>query len=100
MRAIVWGGLVCGILDITAAFAVYGYFGAQPLRLLQGIAAGLLGPRAFSGGSVTALLGLVCHFFIAFCAAAVFVTASRWLPFLIQYTILSGASFGIAVYFS
>jgi len=49
--AIVWGGLVCGVLDITAALVVYGYFGLRPLRLLQGIAGGLLGPRTYGGGS-------------------------------------------------
>jgi hypothetical protein len=44
LLAILWGGLACGVLDITAALLVYGYFGAKPLRLLQGIAGGLLGP--------------------------------------------------------
>jgi hypothetical protein len=36
------------------------------MRLLQGIAAGVLGSRSFQGGLPTALLGLFCHFFIAF----------------------------------
>ena len=42
-----------GALDITAAFIVYGYFGLEPMRLLQGIAGGLLGPRTFTGGLTT-----------------------------------------------
>jgi hypothetical protein len=53
-------------LDITAAFVVYGFFGVKPLRLLQRIASGLLGSRAFKGGFATALLGLLCHFAVAF----------------------------------
>jgi hypothetical protein len=97
--AILWGGLACGVLDITAALVVYGFFGARPIRLLQGIAGGLLGPRAFSGGLATALLGLVCHFSIAFSAAAVYVGMSRLLPFLVEQTVLAGVLYGVAVYF-
>ena len=41
--AILWGGLICGTMDITAAITVYGQFGLKPVPLLQGIAAGLLG---------------------------------------------------------
>ena len=56
-------GLVSGALDITAALIVYARFGTLSVRLLQGIASGLLGQAAFQGGLATALLGLVCHFF-------------------------------------
>ncbi len=86
-------------MDITAAFIVYGFFGAKPVPLLQGIASGLLGPRAFQGGLATALLGLLCHFVIAFGAATVYFVASRALPFLIQNAVISGALYGVAVYF-
>jgi hypothetical protein len=99
MRAVLWAGFACGVLDITAAFIVYGFFGAKPVPLLQGIASGLLGPRAFQGGLATALLGLLCHFAIAFGAAAVYFAASRAIPFLIQNAVVSGALYGVAVYF-
>jgi hypothetical protein len=99
LPAILWGGLICGVLDITAALVVYGYLGAKPVPLLQGIAAGLLGPRSFSGGLATAALGLLCHFFIAFSAATVYFMASRWLPFAGNHAIVSGAIYGVAVYF-
>ena len=46
LPAIGWGGLIAGILDITTAFIRW----RPPVRLLQGIASGLLGPRAFQGG--------------------------------------------------
>lgn len=99
LPAILWGGLICGVLDITAALVVYGFFGAKPIPLLQGIAAGLLGPRSFSGGLATAALGLLCHFFIAFSAATVFFIVSRWLPFAVNHAIISGALYGVVVYF-
>jgi hypothetical protein len=99
LLAILWGGFACGVMDITAALTVYGYLGAKPLRLLQGIAGGILGPRTFEGGIATSLLGLACHFFIAFSAATVYFAASRGLPFLVQHAVLSGALYGLAVYF-
>src|SRR6266849_7535424 len=99
LLAILWGGFACGVLDITAALVVYGFLGAKPVRLLQGIAGGLLGPRTFDGGLVTALLGLVCHFVIAFSAAAVYFAASRRVPFLVQHAVVSGALYGVGVYF-
>jgi hypothetical protein len=99
MLAILWAGFACGVLDITAAFVVYGFFGAKPVPLLQGIASGLLGTRAFQGGLATALLGLLCHFVIAFGAAAVYFAAGRAIPFLIQNVAVSGALYGVAVYF-
>jgi hypothetical protein len=99
LLAILWGGLLCGVLDLTAALVVYGYMGAKPLRLLQSIAAGLLGPSTYNGGTATALLGLLCHFVIAFSAAAVFVSASRLAPFLVRHAVLTGVLYGIAVYF-
>ncbi len=78
LPVILWGGLSAGVLDISAAFIRWG----KPVRLLQGIASGLLGPRAFQGGKGTAALGLVLHFFIAFSAAAVYYAASRRLAIM------------------
>jgi uncharacterized membrane protein YagU involved in acid resistance len=73
--------------------------GAKPLRLLQGIAGGVLGPRTYQGGIATALLGLALHFTIAFGAATVFFIASRAFRFLIDHAVLSGILYGISVYF-
>jgi uncharacterized membrane protein YagU involved in acid resistance len=98
-KAIVSAGTICGIMDITAALVVYGTMGAKPLRLLQGIAGGVLGPRTYTGGIATALLGLALHFVIAFGAATVFFIASRGIRFLLDHAVVSGALYGIAVYF-
>ncbi len=97
--AIGWAGFVCGTLDITAAFVVYGFFGARPIPILHGIAAGLLGPRANLGGLATAALGLACHYFIAFSAATVYYGASRCLPLLVKHAAICGILYGVAVYF-
>jgi len=96
---ITMAGLTCGAMDITAALLVYGYLGAKPLQLLQGIAGGVLGPKTFQGGAATAALGLLLHFVIAFGAASVYFAASQALPILLQQAALCGVLYGIAVYF-
>ena len=91
-------GLIAGILDITSAFVIAGIKGTGSIRMLQGIASGLLGQRSFEGGMATAGLGLAIHFLIAFTAAAVFYVASRKLSFLTEHAVVSGLLYGIAVY--
>jgi uncharacterized membrane protein YagU involved in acid resistance len=85
-------------LDISAAFGTWAARGIKPIRILQGIASGLLGPKSFNGGWETATLGAAFHFLIAFSAAGVFYAASRKLTFLTRRPILSGVLYGIAVY--
>jgi hypothetical protein len=94
LPAILWGGLIAGILDITVAFIRWG----NPARILRGIAGGLLGPSAFQGGAGTAALGLALHFSIALSAAVVYYAASRKLAFLRQRAVVWGMFYGIAVY--
>jgi uncharacterized membrane protein YagU involved in acid resistance len=67
--------------------------------LLQGIAGGVLGSTTYSGGVATALLGLLCHFVIAFGAATAYFALSCAMPFLIRHAVVCGALYGIAVYF-
>jgi len=83
-RAIGVGGLACGILDISAAIGQYALRGVPAIRILQSVAAGLLGREAYSGGVPTAALGLALHFVIAFTAAAVYYAASRRIPYLVR----------------
>jgi uncharacterized membrane protein YagU involved in acid resistance len=97
-RAILTAGLVVGVLDISSAFVIAGIKGTGSIRMLQGIASGLLGQRSFEGGMATAGLGLAIHFLIAFTAAAVFYVASRKLRSLTEHAVVSGLLYGIAVY--
>lgn len=91
-------GLIAGILDITSAFVIAEIKGTGSIRMLQGIASGLLGQRSFEGEMATAGLGLAIHFLIAFTAAAVFYAASQKLSSLTQHVVVSGLLYGIAVY--
>lgn len=97
-RAIFWGGLLAGILDITAAFVNSGLQGRSPMWVLQSIASGPLGADSYKGGIRTAALGAVLHFLIAFVAAAVYCVASRKFKLLVLQAVVCGLLYGVAVY--
>jgi hypothetical protein len=97
-RAILTAGLVVGVLDISSAFVTWWQRGVGARRGLQGIAAGLLGANSFDGGLVTAGLGLLLHFFVAFVVVIVFYLVSRKIEFLTLHAVASGALYGICVY--
>ena len=93
------GGLVAGTLDIVYACAFWALKrGVPPTRILQSVAAGLLGQASFEGGARTAALGLVLHYFIALSMAiAYYVVAGRW-PLLWRRPVLCGAGYGLLLY--
>ena len=97
-RALLWGTLIVGTADILDAFIFFGLRGIRPVRILQGIASGILGRDAFSGGAATAALGALLHYFIAFVIVRVFLAASRRLPDLARRPWLYGPLYGLVVY--
>jgi hypothetical protein len=98
-KAIFLAWLVAGCLDISSAFAIYLSKGIALTRGLQGIAIGLLGREtALHGGTATALLGLLLHFFIMLCWVLVFFAVSRLLPVLRKHPVISGIVYGPIVY--
>ena len=57
--AIFWGGLACGVFDITQACVAWGIQNhLPPTKIFQSVASGLLGLKSFQGGAKTAALGL------------------------------------------
>ena len=97
--AIAWATLIAGVLDISSAFILAYPKGVGPIRVLQGVAAGLVGREAaIKNGLATAGLGLAIHFFIAFVVATVFYVASRKLGFLTRHPVISGCLYGVIVY--
>jgi uncharacterized membrane protein YagU involved in acid resistance len=90
-------GLVAGTLDIADALIFFGLRGVPAVRILQGIAYGLIGRTSYTQGMRSALLGLLLHFFIATTVAAIYILASQKLP-LSNHPILFGSLYGVAVY--
>lgn len=93
------GGLVAGTLDIVYAISFWALKAEVPAaRILQSIAAGLLGKASFEGGGATAALGLGLHYFIATSMSVVYyLVAGRW-PLLRQRPVLCGAGYGLLLY--
>ena len=54
--------------------------------------------KSYSGGTQTAVLGVVLHFVIALSAATVYYLASRKLTFLVNRAVLYGLIYGALVY--
>ena len=88
------------MLDILDAMIFYGVrSGITPVRILQSVAAGLLGRASYTGGAKTAALGLLLHFFNATLFAIGYYFLSRLLPWLNRNAVIAGLLYGVAAYF-
>ncbi|HEX7013679.1 MAG TPA: hypothetical protein VF161_13065 [Steroidobacteraceae bacterium] len=97
-RTVLGGTLLAGTLDISAAIITWMSRDVPAMRVLQGVAAGLLGREARNGGWATAMLGLALHYLIMSVIVATFFFASRRLPKLVQRWLPAGMAYGVAVY--
>src|SRR5262245_40880468 len=97
-RALLWGGSIAGVLDIGAAVVLTLLRGSTVPKMLQGIASAALGPVSYELGAVTVALGLLMHFAIAFAWTALFLAASRRIPFLLRQPLPVGLAYGSLVY--
>jgi len=68
---ILLAGSVCGVLDLTSAWALFKLKGGSLEKLLQFVASGALGESAFRSGKRGAAAGVLFHFSIAFTATTV-----------------------------
>lgn len=98
IRTMLLGGLIAGLCDITYAVGFSAWRGVAPARVLQSVASGLLGARAFEGGAPVAALGLALHFLIALAFAFAFHAASGRFPALTRRAFLWGALYGFLIY--
>jgi hypothetical protein len=94
------GGGVGGLLDILYAVVLWGVIlKGGPMVILQSVASGAIGKEAaYSGGAVTAALGLFFHFLIAYLMALAYVLAATRLPVLVHRPILMGVIYGCVLF--
>lgn len=99
-RPIIAGGLICGVLDINAAFlSAYLVADRPPLWVLRAVAAALLGrDLAFSAGPWVGVMGLAMHFLVATTWTTVFYLLSRKFPVLLRHAFVTGPLYGAGVY--
>lgn len=92
------GLLVATVDAIFASTYWHVAAGVPATRILQGIAAGLLGKAAFQGGDATAWLGAALHYGMAMAMVLVYYFASRWMPVLARRPWVYGPLYGLVVY--
>jgi hypothetical protein len=96
LKTVIFGGLLAGFLDLIGA-CVSNYW-ITPIRIFQSIASGLLGTESANGGMWAAALGVFLHFVIAFIWTMFFYLTSRKIKFLVNQAVVSGAFYGVFVY--
>jgi hypothetical protein len=89
------GGVTAGLVDIGYATLL---FQVSPERVMQAIAAGVLGSAARDGGWAAAALGLGCQLLIGVVAAAIFASAAALFPRLLKQPFITGAALGVGIY--
>jgi hypothetical protein len=78
---LVRAGLLTGVTDGLFACVLSVFFYHSTItRLWQGVASTLIGPSAFTGGTVTALVGVLMHFGVAFGWSFVFLSLFERSP--------------------
>jgi uncharacterized membrane protein YagU involved in acid resistance len=99
-NVIVRTGLIAGTLDILAAIIVYAVIldKATAVQILQGIASGIFGREAYTGGTAMAITGLLFHYVIAMLFTIGYFLVYPYLPFLHKQAILSGILYGAIVW--
>jgi len=101
LKPILYAGAIVGVLDITAAcIQTHIEFGMTPMRVLKGVAVGLLGRSAYDGGVAVPALGVTIHFSMALTVVTVFYLLSRKfpLPEKLLGVVAVGLLYGAAVF--
>lgn len=90
--------VVAGTADIVVAVTYYPLTAPiTGVEILQGIASGLLGARAFTGGVQTAIIGLACHYGIALIWTAFFFLIYPRVAFLRRHILITATVYGTFV---
>lgn len=95
LKAIVFGGLSAGTIDVGSACVINRL---SPAVILHAIASGLLGAAAFRGGLSTALAGLALQWLMSLLIAAVFVAAAVRLDWVTRRWMAAGVAYGAVIY--
>lgn len=96
---VLWAWLLSGTLDISAAVLYYAHASIlRTTRLLQGIASGVLGEKAFAGGLQTAMLGLALHYVIALAWTVALFVFFRRVRRPIENRFAIGMVYGVIVW--
>ena len=97
-RAVLLAAAVAGSLDLLYAVVIWSWRGVPAASVMQGVASGLLGEAAFSGGAPSALFGFALHYGMMLVIAGVFVAAFARARLSRARAAAYGIAYGVAVY--
>lgn len=100
VRNILLATFVAGTLDIFCAIVVYALILGKttPLKILQSIAAGMVGKEAYEGGVAMAGYGLFLHFFITLLFTVFYFILICFIAFLKRHRTFCGIIYGIFIW--
>lgn len=100
LEVLLWSGFVAGTLDALAGIIVYWIILGRMniIQILQWIASGIIGEDAFKGGILTALLGNVFHYVIAYLFAIFYFLIAPSFPVLLQNKYKVGLLYGLLIW--
>jgi len=96
LRAILFGGSIAGAIDIGAASLINT---TSVSVILKAVASGVLGSASFHGGAKAAWLGVALQWLMSLLIAAVFVVATRSIPWTRQQWVGAGLAYGVVIFF-
>lgn len=98
VRPLLAGGLAIATVDFLFCLAFWTPLGVGATRLLQGVAAGLLGRAAFAGGTGTAVLGACLMVLIGVGYALAYALVARHVADLRRHARALGPVYGLLLH--
>lgn len=89
--------LIAGTLDLTSVWLIYGplMHKSSMERILRGVASGVFGRDAYSGGNEMMAFGVVFHYIIACCFTIAYFLSYPHIKFFQKQVVVSGLLYGI-----
>ena len=99
-KTVLLTGFIAGTLDMLGAIVVYCIIMkvVTPVQLLNGIASGVFGKTIIGSTTVMALIGLLFHYFIAFCFTTAYFLVYPHIKLLHGNAIITGLLYGVFVW--
>jgi hypothetical protein len=91
-------GVIIAALDLGLAIAWWRQEGVSGTRVLQSIAEWGMGPFAYDGGILTAVVGLLLYAALMCVLAALYRLLAGTCPWLGRHPAISGALYGVTMY--
>src|SRR6266700_1708888 len=96
---ILLAALCLSMWDLLFARIYWNSEGVTLVRVLQSVASGIYGKASRNGGVKTAIVGAVCHYFIALCMVLAYFLLSRRIRLLLRWPVPVGLAYGVLLYF-